>query len=261
MKRWVLQMMLLPMLASVALPMGAVDQDVVYTKFKFGKNTFHMVIANLSSPSIAAGTVHDQSLKSPWFLIKKTEPIAAITGTFFAPGQGKAVADVLVNGKLVAKGSRGTAIGVGWDGRFDIFDQQFGQKTDWLDYQFGLRGAVRLIRNGKVQPDPKSEQFRDSRIWGRASRTAVGLTKAGKLVFVATTAKLTLSELGKAMVSQGVRDAVSLDGGGSTCLYYMGEMKVNTGRRLCNMVVINKMSVAAEHNSVTDAVPVRVAGK
>lgn len=243
-------MLLLPVSVALAMLGGLpkpdeADRPIAYQQFKFGHKLYHMIKANLDSPTIATETVHANNLQGAWKLIAKREPIAAITGTFFAPRQQKPVADVLVDGKLKASGSRGTAIGVDWDGGVTIFDQDFGQKTDWLDYQFGLRGTVRIIKDGKVRPNPKWQHFHDSRIWGRAARTAVGLTKAGKLVFVATKASVTLSTLGKAMRSQGVMNAVSLDGGSSTCLYYNGSMIISPGRRLCNMVVISKRTVSA----------------
>lgn len=243
-------MLLLPFSAALAMLGGPskpeeAERPIAYQQFKFGHKLYHMIKANLDSPTLATETVHANSLQGAWKLIAKKEPIAAITGTFFAPRQQRPVADVLVDGKLKATGSRGTAIGVDYNGGVTIFDQAFGQKTDWLDYQFGLRGTVRIIKDGKVRPNPQWQRFNDSRIWGRAARTAVGLTKSGKLVFVATRAKVTLSQLGKAMRSRGVMNAVSLDGGSSTCLYYNGSMIISPGRRLCNLVVISKRAVSS----------------
>ncbi len=62
---------------------------------------------------------------------------------------------------------------------------------------------------------------------------------------MATKNSVTLSELGKAMVAKGVREAVSLDGGGSTCLYYRGKMVVPTQRRLTTMFVLRQVNTVA----------------
>ena len=94
-----------------------------------------------------------------------------------------------------------------------------------------------------MRPNPKAQRFRDRRIWGRASRTGVGLTKKGKLVLMATSQSVTLSEFGKAMVSQGVREALSMDGGTSTCFYYRGSMLIRPGRNLSNMLVLSERPI------------------
>ena len=62
-------------------------------------------------------------------------------------------------------------------------------------------------------------------------------------MFFATTSKVTLSELGRAMTSKGIRNGVSLDGGTSTCLYYNGSMVIPPGRQLSNLIVVTRKSL------------------
>jgi exopolysaccharide biosynthesis protein len=197
-----------------------------------------MVRADLRSAYIEAEMVHSTQFETPWSLVGKTQPIAAITGTFFAPQNGTPVADVLVHGELKAKGNRGSVLAVTEMGDVVIRDKGFKRQFDWTGYRHGLRGAVRLIQNGVVCPNPRAQSFQDPAIWGRAARTGVGITDDGRLVFVATAAPVTLSDLGRAMKQQGVIDAVSLDGGGSTMLYYNGKMVVPTKRRLTTLFTI-----------------------
>jgi hypothetical protein len=211
---------------------------IAYDSFKRGSALYHVVTADLNSGMVSAGTVHSTHLTSVWNLLQQSTPTVAITGTFFSPQGGQPVADVLVDGDLVASGLRGSAVGVDWYGGVNIFDTRFGQDVNWDKYRFGLRGAVRVVTDGKVRPNPKAQRFRDRRIWSRAARTAVGLTKYGKLVLIATKGSVTLSELGKAMVARGIRDGVSLDGGSSTCLYYKGSMVIAPQRKLSNMFVV-----------------------
>jgi exopolysaccharide biosynthesis protein len=231
---------MLGFLAAAAALIGAPKATMAVgheTFFSEGRG-YHLVRANVSSGSVEAETLYSSSLVSPWHLISRAQPIAAITGTFFAPSNGSPVADVLVDGRLVARGNRGSVLGVTDSGGIVIADKAFRRKFDWTGLRHGLRGAVRLIANGKVCPNPKAQRFRDPRIWGRAERTAVGLDRLGRLVMVATKQSVTLSQLGRALRKKGVVDAVSLDGGGSTCLYYMGRMLVPTSRRLSNMFVL-----------------------
>lgn len=219
-----------------------VSRPIAYTTFKNGRAWYHAVQADLSTGEIEARTVFADRLVSPWRLISELQPAVAITGTFFAPANGTPVADVLVDGVLRARGNRGSVLGVQADGSVSIHDRGFRRRFEWEGFRYGLRGAVRLIQEGKVRPNPRAQAFRDPRIWGRAARTGVGVTKHGKLVIVATRQTVTLSEFGRAMKARGAVDAVSLDGGGSTCLYYRGKMVVPTGRRLSNMFVLCERS-------------------
>lgn len=227
---------------AIATPNQGFAPAIAYEKVRIGNATYHVVTADMNSGRVVAETVHWPRLTSVWNLISKSRPSAAITGTFFAYNSQKPVADVLVDGQLLSMGSIGTAIGVDWYGKVKIFDISRSTKIDWSLYRFGLRGTVRIVSNSKVQPNPRAQRFKDSRIWGSAARTGIGITKSGKLMMVATTNSVTLSQLGKAMRSRGAKEAVSLDGGGSTCLYYRGSLVVPTSRHLNNMFVLKEVA-------------------
>ena len=219
---------------------GVKSSPLSYELLAHGKAKYHVVTADLKSGQIEARTVHSPQLISVWSLLSTGRPVAAITGTFFSYGSQKPVADVLVDGNLVARGSRGSGIGVSYFGAVTILKQSFRKGVDWRDYRYGLRGAVMVVSNGKVCPNPKSQRFRDKRIWGHAARTGIGMTKSGKLVMIATRSHVTLSELGRAMRSRGVLDGISLDGGGSTCLFYQGSLVIPPQRKLSNLFVLTR---------------------
>jgi exopolysaccharide biosynthesis protein len=230
---------------SIAMAHSMKPGDAVsYSKLIRGKAKFHVVTADLNSGVISPETTSSKKLTSIWTMIGSEQPIAAITGTFFHMKSGRPVGDVLVDGSLVAKGYRGSAIGVSYFGEVKIFDTIFKKAYDWGEYRFGIRGTIRIVAGGKVQPNPKLQNFRDKRLWGRASRTGIGITGGNKIVLMATTNPVTLSEMGKAMLSIGVQNAISLDGGGSTALYYKGSLVVSPKRKLCNYFVLKPMAVA-----------------
>lgn len=216
-----------------------------YERFQYGRAVYHSVCADMASGGVSVETVHSKRLTSVRKLVASPQPVAAITGTFFCPSSQRPVADVLVDGNLVAHGMIGTALGVSWYGQPKIFDTSFGAAVDWGEYRFGLRGAVRIVSHGAVNPNPKAQKFKDKRIWGRAARSGLGLTQAGKLVLFATKGKVTLSEFGKAMRSRGIVEGINLDGGTSTCLYYQGSFVVPPGRPLSNLVVLRKVQPTA----------------
>lgn len=224
---------------------------IAYATLKHGHAKYHVVTADLNSGMVTGGAVHAKRLTSIWTLVKQDQPLAAITGTFFDPRSQRPVADVLIDGALVAKGSRGTALGVNYFGEVKIFDKPFKSAVDWSDYRYGIRGAVRVVSNGSVQPNPKAQKFKDSRIWGKASRTGVGLTKNGKLVLVATVNQVTLRELGYAMKKLGVKEGLSFDGGGSTALYYKGSLVIPPKRKLNNLFTLRPSEFAESLNALS----------
>ena len=228
--------------ASVALTSVSepVARPIHYESFKQGKSYFHAVVADMSVNKVTAEASYSSQLTSVWNLISQRQPAAAITGTFFAFENQQPVADVVVDGNLVASGYRGSAVGVDWDGKVHIFDTKFQQPIEWYSYRHLIRGTVRLISDGNVAPNPKAQHFTDKNIWGRAARTGVGLTKDNRLVMMATPNKMTLSEFGKAMKRLGVHNAVSLDGGGSTMLYYRGELVLSPKRSLSNLFILHE---------------------
>jgi len=236
-------MMLIASFAIAAMAPATVRppvRPIAYGSIGFNKAIYHVVKADLSSGLVQPEAVYNPGLVSSWKLVAGSNATVGITGTFFAPKSGYPVGDIVIDGDLKVEGFRGSAIGVDHFGNVKIFDTKFKQEVDWSQYKFGIRGVVRLVSNGVVNPNPKAQKFRDKRIWGKASRTAVGLDKNGKLVLMATKKNVTLSQLGKAMLTQNVVEAVSLDGGSSTCLYYRGKMVIGADRRLSNMFVLQE---------------------
>jgi exopolysaccharide biosynthesis protein len=67
---------------------------------------------------------------------------------------------------------------------------------------------------------------------------AVGVTKHNKLLLVVVERPITLRQLSWVMRALGATDAIALDGGGSTCLYYRRTVKVLPKRKLTNLLVV-----------------------
>ncbi|MCH8978847.1 MAG: phosphodiester glycosidase family protein [Armatimonadetes bacterium] len=229
------------MLAATIAPATAeLARPIRYQSFKEGYVYYHAILADMSGDQVTAEAFYADKLTNAWKMIGVRQPAAAITGTFFGFKSEQPVADVIVDGKLVARGHRGSAVAVDWYGKVHIFDTPFKQEIDLYEYKHLLRGAIRLVRDGKVSPNPKAQHFTDSRLWGRASRTGIGLTGNDVLVMMATKNRVTLSEFGRAMLKLGVRDAVALDGGGSTMLYYRGALVLPPTRNLSTMFILHE---------------------
>ena len=91
-----------------------------------------------------------------------------------------------------------------------------------------LGAGPRLVKAGEPFIPFVWEWFSSRIFASRAPRTAVGITGAGKLVFVTVdggsrrNTGMTLGELARLMVSLGAREAMNLDGGGSATMVVGG---------------------------------------
>jgi hypothetical protein len=103
---------------------------------------------------------------------------------------------------------------------------------DWEKLENAVSGGPMLIRNGEINIDAENEGFNKDFIEGRHPRTAIGRTNEGDLIFVAIDGRqkmsvgATLQEAAEILKSMGCRDALNLDGGGSTCMNVFG-LKMN----------------------------------
>ena len=109
-----------------------------------------------------------------------------------------------------------------------VLTEQTG--TMW-DRAVQIVGAgPRLVENGAVHVTAGEEDFPGDIRYGRAPRSAVGVTKRGKVVFAVVDGRqedshgLTLTEFAELLVKFGVQNAINLDGGGSSALYVSGDV-------------------------------------
>ncbi|MBP2665054.1 MAG: PhosphodieSPTER glycosidase, partial [Firmicutes bacterium] len=79
-----------------------------------------------------------------------------------------------------------------------------------------------LVKNAEIYVTTLGEEFGSDVAGGRAPRTAIGITKEGKVLLVVvdgrrrTSVGFTLLELAQFMLDQGAVEAMNLDGGGSS---------------------------------------------
>ena len=99
-----------------------------------------------------------------------------------------------------------------------------------LEVLSALGGGPRLVKNGQAQVPFAWEWFTLRFHDTRAPRTAIGITAAGKLLFVTVDGRsgrntgMTLRELAALMVQLGAMEAMNLDGGGSATMVVGGRI-------------------------------------
>ena len=100
----------------------------------------------------------------------------------------------------------------------------------WDDAAQIVGAGPRLLANGRVNVTVAEEEFPGDIRYGRAPRSAVGVTSDGNFILAAVDGRqavsrgCTLTEWAEFLKSFGVVDAINLDGGGSTEIISYGEI-------------------------------------
>lgn len=112
-----------------------------------------------------------------------------------------------------------------------------GKNTTLSKIQEGLGCGPRLIQDGKIVLDPESEGFTSPKIlYQSGQRSAVGVTKNNDLLLV--TSDGTMREMARIMQSLGCQQAMNLDGGASSGLWYKGKYLTRPGRNISNALLV-----------------------
>lgn len=102
----------------------------------------------------------------------------------------------------------------------------------WQEWDYIVNGTPVLIFRGEIVPDFTIEKVLTSFLEKRHPRTAVGIKSDGHWIFVMVEGRnpeislgMNMQELASFMHSLGCVYALNLDGGGSSALYYDGQVR------------------------------------
>lgn len=219
--------------------------------FKVGGRTFkaQTVTVSLLHPKVkldvvlAGNTVGKvEDLNS---LAKRNQAVVAINGTFFdayTKGAYKAPYGYIVSGGKMLKNSSGDLRTI-----FTYDSNHLAALIPGLDFKShfasgsmegALQAGPRLLVNGKVSLNVTAEGFKDPKILtGGGARSALGLTRDHKLILL-TTSGATIPQLAEIMKQAGAYQAMNLDGGASSGLYYNGKYLTTPGRQISNAIIV-----------------------
>ncbi|MFQ3548232.1 MAG: phosphodiester glycosidase family protein [Armatimonadota bacterium] len=204
-----------------------------------------VVTVNLKDPTVkvdiglpSKGISHSESFVK---MVYQHQPIAAVTGTYFCTKTLTPVGSIVSNGKLIHKANVGSAVAFNYDGEAKIVPLKKGQNHDWNGVITGLRTGPLLLSNGSYALNPKDEGYRDPGLFGRKTRMALGITSHNKLLLVAVQTPVTFGQSASIMKKLGAVEALCLDGGSSSAMYYKGKMILRPQRSLTNLLEIRKV--------------------
>lgn len=120
------------------------------------------------------------------------------------------------------------------------FKNANGDDVDWSDVVTAIGAGPTLIKNGDINVDPTSEGFTEAKILSLSyARSAIGVTKQGDILLV-TVPSATIYQLAHIMKDLGSYNAMNLDGGASSGLYFKGSYLTKPGRNLSNALIFYK---------------------
>lgn len=104
-----------------------------------------------------------------------------------------------------------------------VVSPELRTKPDWPNLLHAIGGGPRLVKNGKPHITAAPEKFRADVYASVRPRTAVGITRDGRLLLVSVEGGregdgggMSLGELASTMIKLGAYQAMNLDGGGSS---------------------------------------------
>ncbi|HEX2927419.1 MAG TPA: phosphodiester glycosidase family protein [Ruminiclostridium sp.] len=116
--------------------------------------------------------------------------------------------------------------------------------VDWSKVRTTVGAGPTLLKSGVILANGKKEGFTEAKInTARSQRSFAGYTKNNTLI-LATVPNVTVYELAEVAKAMGCVDALNLDGGASSGLYYKGRVVTTPGRKLSNALVVTKLKSA-----------------
>ncbi|MEM1426454.1 MAG: phosphodiester glycosidase family protein, partial [Cyanobacteria bacterium P01_H01_bin.130] len=214
--------------ANAAVPQGA---PISFTRRQIGAVRFFHARLDLRDPTtfITVGLANNAKVansrahyggreKFPG-MVKRSHGALTVNGTFFSGDQRARVMGNLIAEGQVLKYSRwenyGTTLGLTADGngvkQAEMVTARTEGRPKWENHWFSLTAGPRLVRQGKLWLAPKSEGFRDRRVFaGKAKRSAIGISKDGRYLHLVTfITPITLTQEAHIMIALGSRDAMN----------------------------------------------------
>jgi hypothetical protein len=161
--------------------------------------------------------------------------LAAVNGGYFQPGAGTSYSLVKSRGRILARNVYPrTSLGLTAQGRWVM--RQVASADPFAEAVEAVGGGPRIVTAGRIDVRAAAERFGVLSGVGAGApspRTAAGITAAGNLLLVTVDGRsagargMTLEQLAQYMIWLGARDAMNLDGGGSTTCFVSAVGVVN----------------------------------
>ncbi|SFK79629.1 Predicted protein [Paenibacillus sp. 1_12] len=106
--------------------------------------------------------------------------------------------------------------------------------------QMAIGAGPKLLTGGSVDIDVERDRFNDPLVTSQANVRSFAGVDDNQLLVVGTVSYSTLDQMANALLQAGITDAINLDGGASSALYYQGKLLRKPGRLLSNALIVQQ---------------------
>jgi len=114
-----------------------------------------------------------------------------------------------------------------------------GSPKEWTHIRTAIGAGPMLIKDGNLVLDAAKEGFTSDKFTSRSQRSFIGET-VDRVLVIGTVPDVTVYELAAILKDMDLVNAMNLDGGASSGLFYKGEIIKNPGREISNAIVITR---------------------
>lgn len=195
---------------------------------------------NASQANSATQSSGDEDFKK---LVQRHQGAVVVSGTFFSKdAQKRVLGNMVAEGRFIKYSpweNYGTTLGIKANYELEMVTARKEGKPQWDQHWFSLTCGPRLLREGNIWLAPKLEGFSDPHVFDVGGRSAIGFNaQKNQLILVTFLNIISLEKEAELMQAIGCYEAMNLDGGASKCLAYRGDILVNGGRPLTNVIVV-----------------------
>ncbi len=203
------------------------SEDVCYTK----QAGFHVVQVDASDQAVSicpAYTSEPGRLGRLDSAAQRLESAVAINSSFFYDN-GRALGPLACAGQWLSQDTFPQIVFAYYnDGAVTLQPTEQALQADVTRVRFAVSGSHALVQGGQVQQDFGKDN-QDGVLYKPHARTAIGMNESSQLYMAVTEAgnKVTMPEMAQFMGSLGVREALNLDGGGSSQMHVQNQNLVD----------------------------------
>lgn len=212
-------------------------------------------VGRLSLPLNGVDSYHGDRTKSAWVFSKDYGDVIDYPGVKVAIAADMKVAALSIDpihipagGKVVLLSSDQTLDSVTKSVKVgDLFSMD--QSSVNLDsntsipinqLQMAIGAGPKLLTGGVVDIDVERDRFNDPLVTSQANVRSFAGVDDNQLLVVGTVSYSTLDQMANALLQAGITDAINLDGGASSALYYQGKLLRKPGRLLSNALIVQQ---------------------
>lgn len=120
-----------------------------------------------------------------------------------------------------------------------------GQPISWEGVCTTIGAGPSLLKNGIITANGAAEGFTEGKITqNRGQRSFIGV-RPDRVLVMGTVPNVSIRELAEVTQKLGLVDAMNLDGGASSGLYYRGKYLTTPGRLLSNALIVTRQKGAS----------------